>query len=93
KMPWIGLPHTTPHLLLSDIGMPDMDGYELLQQIRSTNPHGQEIMAIALTAYAGEVNQQEALDAGFQCHIAKPVEPNDLVTTIIHLFDGRLRVQ
>lgn len=83
----VWLSQTTPHLLLSDIGMTEMDGYEMLQQIRSTIPHGEQIQAIALTAYAGKTNQQEALAAGFQCHIAKPIEPDDLVEAIITLLD------
>ncbi|MGG6267040.1 PAS domain S-box protein [Leptolyngbya sp. AN10] len=72
-----------PDLLLSDIGMPDMDGYMLLQQIRALPAEqGGKIPAIALTAYAGEMNQQQAIAAGFQHHLAKPVEPEELVRVI-----------
>jgi CheY-like chemotaxis protein len=72
-----------PDVLISDIGMPGMDGYSLMQQIRATLAvQGKVIPAIALTAYAGEVNQQKALQAGFQHHLAKPVEPDLLVHTV-----------
>ena len=75
-----------PDILLSDIGMPEMDGYMLIQQIRTLPAEqGGEIPAIALTAYAGEMNQQQALAAGFQQHISKPVEPDRLISTIVNL--------
>jgi len=80
-----------PDVLISDIGMPDVDGYMLMQQVRQLPPQqGGLIRAIALTAYAGELNQQQALEAGFQKHITKPVEPNELVKTIAALV-GRSR--
>jgi PAS domain S-box-containing protein len=83
------LTQTKPDLLLSDIGMPEMDGYALLKQVRSLPPEqGGTIPAIALTAYAGELNQQQALAAGFQRHLAKPVEPDELVEAIIALKIG-----
>nr|RNJ70016.1 MAG: PAS domain S-box protein [Leptolyngbya sp. IPPAS B-1204] len=73
-------------LLLSDIGMPDIDGYMLLRQVRALPPEqGGTIPAIALTAYAGEINQQRAAAAGFQGHIAKPVEPEALIQAITAL--------
>ena len=75
-----------PDILISDIGMPEMDGYELLRQIKRLPPEqGGSVPAIALTAYAGEVNQQQALAAGFQRHMAKPVEPEALVKAIVAL--------
>ncbi|BAZ29880.1 putative two component hybrid sensor regulator [Cylindrospermum sp. NIES-4074] len=76
-----------PNLLLCDIGMPEMDGYFLIRQIRRWAPEqGGTIPAIALTAYAGEINQQQALAAGFQVHISKPVDPEKLVQTIVQLL-------
>ncbi|HEY9737450.1 MAG TPA: PAS domain S-box protein, partial [Trichocoleus sp.] len=70
-------------LLLSDIGMPGMDGYTLLRQVRSRAPEqGGQVPAIALTAYASTSDEQQALAAGFQQHIAKPVEPEKLVRAI-----------
>jgi CheY-like chemotaxis protein len=67
--------------------MPEMDGYALIRQIRKWPPQqGGTIPAIALTAYAGEINQQQALAAGFEMHISKPVEPEELVKAIAHLL-------
>ncbi|MBD2113884.1 MULTISPECIES: ATP-binding protein [Cyanophyceae] len=78
-----------PDLLLSDIGMPNTDGYQLMRQIRTLPPEqGGTIAAIALTAYAGELDQQQALAAGFQLHLAKPVEPKDLMKAIATLGLG-----
>lgn len=81
------LNQSLPDLLLCDIGMPEMDGYALIRQIRKWSPEqGGTIPAIALTAYAGEINQQQALAAGFQMHISKPVEPDELVKAIARLL-------
>lgn len=80
------LPQFQPDVLVSDISMPEMDGYQLIQQIRQFSPQqGGNIPAIALTAYAGEVNQQHALTAGFQSHLAKPLDPKALVKAIAQL--------
>ena len=68
-------------LLVSDIGMPEMDGYMLLQQAR-LSPANQKIPAIALTAYATEYDQKQARAAGFQQHMSKPVDPEKLVQII-----------
>lgn len=77
-----------PALLISDIGMPEINGYELMQQIRSRwVAMGEMFPAIALTAYAGEVDQQQALAAGFQRHIAKPVAPDELLRVIAILLN------
>jgi PAS domain S-box-containing protein len=79
-----------PQILVSDIGMPTVDGYTLLQQVRSRPaPQGVQIPAIALTAYAGEQNQQQAEAAGFQKHLSKPIEPDQLVAAIVDLLAGR----
>lgn len=78
-----------PDVLISDIGLPNIDGYTLMRQIRAM-PQGQQILAIALTAYAGEADRQQAIDAGFQRHLAKPVEPEELIRTVVSLirWDG-----
>jgi CheY-like chemotaxis protein len=77
------LEQSIPDVLVSDIGMAQMDGYMLLQQIRSRSPNqGGMIPAIALTAYAAEIDRQQALQVGFQTHITKPVEPSVLVRAI-----------
>ena len=76
-----------PDILVSDIGMPDIDGYMLIQQLRALAPEqGGLLPAIALTAFAGEINQQQALKAGFQRHISKPIEPATLITAIAELI-------
>jgi PAS domain S-box-containing protein len=84
-----------PHVLISDIGMPDVDGYTLMRQIRQRSPHPNQATvnrnlpkAIALTAYAGELNEKKALAAGFQKHLAKPVEPSALIAAIAGLVNG-----
>lgn len=80
------LQHSIPDLLLCDIGMPEMDGYALIRQVRRWPPkQGGTVPAIALTAYAGEINQQQALAAGFQMHISKPIDPEALVKAIASL--------
>ncbi|AUS99554.1 histidine kinase [Nostoc sp. CENA543] len=81
------LTQTQPDILLSDIGMPEMDGYMLMQQIRALPlQQGGAIKAIALTAYAGELNEHQAFKAGFQKHLAKPIEPDHLIAAITDLL-------
>ncbi|MDB9526882.1 PAS domain-containing protein [Oscillatoria sp. CS-180] len=75
-----------PDILISDIGMPDMDGYALIRQLRSRSPEqGGTIPAIALTAYARQEDYQHALDSGFQKHITKPVQPETLAIAVAEL--------
>jgi CheY-like chemotaxis protein len=77
-----------PNIILSDIGIPEMDGYALIREIRNWEKEQniQQIPAIALTAYAGEINQQQALAAGFQLHIAKPVDSEQLLEAVCQLL-------
>jgi PAS domain S-box-containing protein len=84
------LAQSQPDVLLSDIGMPTMDGYMLLRQVRQlpANQNGQ-IPAIALTAYAGEIDYKQAMAAGFQKHIPKPVDPADLAVAIAQLISKK----
>lgn len=80
------LTHSSPNILLSDIGMPEVDGYMLMRQIRDLPAErGGQIPAIALTAFAGEINYQQAMSAGFQSHISKPVDTTKLIKAIISL--------
>ncbi|MDB6014619.1 MAG: domain S-box protein [Gammaproteobacteria bacterium] len=73
-------------LLLSDIGMPGMDGYALIQQVRAlTSPMGR-IPAIAVTAYARAEDRQRSLLAGYQMHISKPLEATELIAAIASLL-------
>jgi CheY-like chemotaxis protein len=77
-------------LLISDIGMPDMDGYDLIRQIRKQEEgKHQKIPAVALTAYARVQDRMQAIMAGYSTHVAKPVEANELVTVVASLA-GRL---
>jgi PAS domain S-box-containing protein len=76
------------NILISDIGMPDVDGYELMRRIRAM--HASEcrnVPAIALTAYARADDRQRALLAGYQMHVAKPVEPRELIAGIASLLN------
>jgi PAS domain S-box-containing protein len=76
-------------ILVSDIGMPETDGYMLMRQVRSLpQERGGQIPAIALTAYAGEIDHQLALAVGFQRHIPKPVEPEMLIRAISALCNN-----
>ena len=75
-----------PDVLLSDIGMPGADGYELIARVREMEVlRGGMMPAIALTAYARESERQQALEAGFQMHLSKPVEVTQLIAGIANL--------
>ncbi|MBD2515212.1 PAS domain-containing protein [Nostoc sp. FACHB-973] len=75
-----------PDVLVSDIGMPEVDGYSLIQQIRTLTPEkGGEIPAIALTAYARVDDSQRAITSGYQRHITKPLDPEELVQAVVAL--------
>ncbi|MBD1865030.1 MULTISPECIES: ATP-binding protein [Trichocoleus] len=81
------LEQSVPDVIVSDVGMPHMDGYMLMQQLRALPPEqGGQTPAIALTAYVGELNHQQALQAGFQQHLAKPIEPDKLIKAITTLI-------
>lgn len=80
------LTQNQPDILISDIGMPGEDGYSLLHELRRSQSADQRLMpAIALTAYATQDDLEEALRQGFQRHLAKPVELNYLIDTIVEL--------
>src|SRR6185436_14689419 len=77
-------------VLLSDIGMAEMDGYALISQIRQLPAErGGKIPAAALTAYAGIENQRRALSAGYQVHISKPIGPSELITAVARLAEHK----
>jgi signal transduction histidine kinase len=79
-----------PDVLISDIGMPHHDGYELIRAIRKLpRDRGGQVPALALTAFARSEDRQRALMAGYQAHIAKPAHPTELITQIASLA-GRL---
>jgi CheY-like chemotaxis protein len=79
-----------PDILISDIAMPEEDGYSLIRKARalSTEP-GEFLPAIALTAYAGDEDRIKAVKAGFQMHVTKPVEPAELVAVVAKLATSR----
>ncbi len=86
------IPHLRPDVLVSDIGMPEHDGYELIRNVRSLGVEsGGAVPAVALTAYARVEDRLRALRSGYQTHITKPIEASELVATIESL--SRLRVQ
>jgi CheY-like chemotaxis protein len=79
-------------VLVSDIGMPEMDGYELIRQVRQLPAdQGGNIPALSLTAYARSEDRTKALRAGFNTHLAKPIDPGELLVVIASLVQGFLR--
>jgi signal transduction histidine kinase/DNA-binding response OmpR family regulator len=73
----------TPDLLVSDIGMPNEDGYSLIRKVRQLrSKRAKHVPALALTAYATDEDRSLALSAGFQMHLAKPIEPENLISSI-----------
>jgi len=75
-----------PDVLVSDIGMPDQDGYELVRKLRGLPPEkGGNTPAIALTGYASRKDKERALSSGYQQHMAKPIEQADIVKAIAAL--------
>lgn len=82
-----------PDVLVSDIGMPDMDGYELIRQVRTLQDlRCRRLPAVALTAHARPEDRQAALASGYHMHIPKPVEPIDLLTSVANLLKLREEV-
>lgn len=75
-----------PTVIVSDIGMPLEDGYSFIRKVRSLPAHkGGTVPAVALTAYTREGDRHRALDAGFQEHLGKPIEPSDLAVTVARI--------
>ena len=75
-----------PDVLISDIGMPEEDGYALIRRVRALGPaQGGDVPAVALTAYARAEDRVRAVLAGFQMHLSKPVEPSELIAMIASL--------
>jgi CheY-like chemotaxis protein len=82
-----------PDVLISDIGMPGEDGYQLIRKVRAlAQERGGNIPAIALTAYAGEADRRRVLASGYQVHMAKPIEPSELLQTIAGLIHSEEKV-
>jgi CheY-like chemotaxis protein len=72
-----------PDVLICDLAMPEMDGYELLEKVRSLEPDIAQLPVIAFTAAAREKDRVWTRLAGFQAHLAKPIDPDELVRTIL----------
>ena len=79
-----------PDLLLSDIGMPDQDGYDLIRKVRALPPNqGGQVRAVALTAFARPEDRRRAFLAGYQLHVAKPVDPAELIAVCAAVLGNR----
>jgi len=79
-------PHALPHVLVSDIGMPTENGYDFIQRVRALHPErGGRIPAVTVTGYATPEDVDRALAAGYQRHVAKPMDPFALVTVVAEL--------
>ena len=77
-----------PHVLISDVGMPGEDGYSLMQRIRALPADaGGRIRAVAVTAYARGEDRRRALAVGFNLHLAKPVDPEELIVSVARLAE------
>ncbi|MEH2205220.1 MAG: response regulator [Nostoc sp.] len=87
------LEQAKPDILISDIGMSGQDGYTLIRKLRSLEPEkGGCIPAIALTAYTREEDRLEALRAGFQQHLSKPIDPNKLISAVVNVLELPIEV-
>src|SRR5690606_41338949 len=76
-------------VLLCDISMPGEDGYTFIRSLRATRGSAQNVPAIALTAYASERDRERAAAAGFDAHLAKPIQLTGLAAAIDHLLAAR----
>ena len=80
------LDQSVPDVLIADLGMPEIDGFQLIERVRHhANVRVRALPAAALTAYARSDDRMKALRAGFNIHVAKPIDPAELVTTIAAL--------
>jgi CheY-like chemotaxis protein len=79
-----------PDIMVSDIAMPGEDGYTLMRKIRARKATaGGRMLAVALTAYGGNEDRLRALSAGFQIHVGKPIEPQQLVRIVANVVEHR----
>lgn len=81
---------TTPDAMISDIGMPDMDGHALIRAIRGSEHKGQHIPSLALTAFARAEDRKRAMLAGYEAHLAKPFDVTELLLVVARLLNRRL---
>lgn len=83
-----------PDVILSDVGMPEKDGYDLIREVRALpRAKGGDVPAAALTAYARDEDRLKMLAAGYSMHLAKPIDPQELVVVVASLtrFASRIR--
>jgi CheY-like chemotaxis protein len=73
------------HILISDIGMPSMDGYELISKVRAADSRNKSIKAIAYTAYASEDDRRRVIESGYQVHLTKPLDMDELLAVVREL--------
>jgi CheY-like chemotaxis protein len=78
-----------PNVLVSDVGMPDQDGYDLVREARAQGLSARELPAIALTAFARSEDEERSLEAGFQVHLSKPVDQGRLVAALVSVTANR----
>jgi CheY-like chemotaxis protein len=82
-----------PNVLISDIGMPGEDGYQFIRRVRSLGGPEAGVFAIALTAYGQAGDRAQALAAGYDQHVAKPILPRELVTVVGSVLRRLVREQ
>lgn len=81
------LARSRPNLLISDVSMPGEDGYVLIEKVKQlTTAQGWQLPVIALTAFATEAEQQRLLAAGFQMHLVKPIDPNEVIAVVMEVM-------
>jgi CheY-like chemotaxis protein len=79
-------------VLIADVGMPETDGYDFIAEVRSLSPSaGSRTPALALTAFARAEDRAHALEAGYDMHAAKPVDPDELASAVKTLLSGPAR--
>jgi CheY-like chemotaxis protein len=79
-----------PHVLLSDLAMPDEDGYSLIRTVRKgERPGSPRLPAVALTAYVRVQDRARAVEAGFDMFVEKPVDPDELIAVVSGLVETR----
>ena len=79
-----------PDVIISDIGMPGLDGYTLIRRVRQlTEEEGGRTPAAAVSAYVGEESRQQALEAGYELYVTKPLDPDELINVVQRLAKSR----
>ena len=81
----MAIKRSRPHVLVSDIGMPDLDGYDLIRTVRSRGHNPAELPAIAVTAFVRSEDRERVLANGYQMHLGKPLAPSELISAIATL--------